>query len=186
MTATEGPLGLAAQPHYPKAESEKPYVLTRRDLVPILTLEEITDDDLEAFVAGLPEERIPQAIVRIADFRKGLKRLEEMLESRFATTELATMVWVDPASDLRYAWMTGGKTGKFEDRVAFLADLHEAGFSPQTTAEAIAPTGIRITVLREAAKGTSRERELESIIKKHRTFGTGAPHLKCLDQKEDD
>lgn len=164
----------------------KPYVLTRRDLVPVLTLEEITENDLEAFVAGLPEERIPQAIIRIADFRKALARLEKQLEVRYATTPLAKQVWVDPATDLRYAWMAGARSAKINDRVGFVAELTEAGLSMQTILDAVSPSGIRVTVLRDAVKGTPREKDVERIMKSHRTYDTGPEHLKCLDRVEDD
>ena len=163
-----------------------PDVLTRRDLVPILTLEEITDNDLEAFVEQLPEDRIPQAIVRIADFRAGLARLEKMLEARYATTPLATQVWRDPATALRYAWMTRSSSARIDDMPGFFSELHGAGVSPRTTAAAISATGIRITDLRDSAKDDpERAKAIERIIKTYRRRVPGPEHLTCLDRVEE-
>lgn len=163
-----------------------PAIFTKRDLATIL-LEDVDEEMLEAFVAQLPEERLAQAIIRIRDFRKGLGTLEKMLESRYSTTDLTSQIAIDPATGLRYAWMEGARRAVVNDRVAFFDALTAAGFSRTTIADAISPSGIRVTALKDgAAENPERAKKLEAIFKLYRTREAGPPHLKCLDQEEDD
>jgi hypothetical protein len=153
--------------------------VTHRGIAP-LVIEDLTEADRDALVAGFDLERIPPFVIRLRELAQRAGALADRLEARW-NAETGGLGWKDPGSD--GVWSFRGMSKRdWTDIPGLVAELMEEGIALRTIAEAISE--IRVTALRDAAARAPnyrRERILE-LIEEHRRRAHGIPHFVKLEE----